>query len=215
MLQLGVLASASGTNLQAILDACHARRIDAQVAVVISDRRDARALDRAKHAGVPIHFSDPAGRPREEHDAQMTDILEDAGVGLVCMAGYMRIVTPVLLAAFPDRVVNVHPALLPAFPGLRAQRQALQAGVRIAGCTTHLVDEQVDHGPILMQAAVPVLPDDDEHALSMRILEQEHILYPQTIQLFAGGRVEVRDGKAVIKPKKDLRGDEALRSPPG
>jgi phosphoribosylglycinamide formyltransferase-1 len=107
----------------------------------------------------------------------------------------------------------VHPALLPAFPGLRAQRQALQAGVRITGCTTHLVDEQVDHGPILLQAAVPVLPDDTEDSLSLRILAQEHLLYPATIQLFAEGRVEVKDGRAVVKPRKGLRGDEALRSP--
>jgi phosphoribosylglycinamide formyltransferase-1 len=214
VLPLGVLVSGSGTNLQAILDACAARRIDARVAIVLSDRRDARALDRARKAGCPAHFVDPAGRAREEHDAHLADHLEDAGAQLVCLAGYMRIASPVLLRAFPDRVVNVHPALLPSFPGLRAQRQALDAGVRISGCTTHLVDEQVDHGPILMQAAVPVLPDDTEESLSLRILAQEHILYPATIQMFAEGRVEVREGRALLKPRKGARGDEALRSPP-
>lgn len=214
VLTLGVLASGSGTNLQAILDACKARRIDAQVVLVLSDKRDARALDRARAAGVQAHHVDPQGRSREEHDAHMAEHLEDLGVQLVCMAGYMRLVTPVLLRAFPDRVVNIHPALLPAFPGLHAQRQALRAGVRIAGCTTHLVDEQVDHGPILLQAAVPVLPDDTEESLSVRILAQEHVLYPSTIQLFAEGRVDVRDGKAAIKPRRGCTGDEALRSPP-
>jgi phosphoribosylglycinamide formyltransferase-1 len=214
VLTLGVLASGSGTNLQAILDACQQRRIDAQVAIVLSDKREAKALDRARKAGVQAHHVDPQGRTREEHDAHMAEHLEDLGVQLVCMAGYMRIATPVLLRAFPDRVVNVHPALLPAFPGLHAQRQALRAGVRIAGCTTHLVDEQVDHGPILMQAAVPVLPDDTEEALQLRILAQEHVLYPATIQLFAEGRVEVRDGRAIVKPRTGSTGDEALRSPP-
>lgn len=214
MLRLGVLVSGSGTNLQAIADACAAKRIDAEVALVLSDKPGAFALERARKARLPAHAVDSKGKTREELDAHWTDHLEDAGVQLVCLAGYMRIVSPVLLRAFPDRVINVHPALLPSFPGLDAQRQALKHGVRIAGCTTHIVDEQVDHGPILMQAAVPVLPNDSIEALQMRILAQEHILYPATIQLFAEGRVEVRDGRALIKPRAANRGDDALRSPP-
>ncbi|HEV8360255.1 MAG TPA: phosphoribosylglycinamide formyltransferase [Candidatus Thermoplasmatota archaeon] len=214
MLRLGVLASGSGTNLQAILDACAAKRIDAEVVVVCSDRRDAHALGRARARRVPAHVVDVPPAMREERDAHMTDHLEDADVQLVCLAGYMRIVTPVLLRAFPDRVVNIHPALLPSFPGLQAQRQAMEHGVKITGCTTHLVDEQVDHGPILMQAAVPILEDDTEEAIQMRILAQEHILYPATIQLFAEDRVRVEGRVARIRPRKAASGAEALRNPP-
>lgn len=214
MLNLGVLASGSGTNLQAILDACKARRIDAQVGVVVSDKRDAKALDRARAAGARAAFCDPAGKPREEHDAAMVAVLRDVRVDLVCLAGYMRILSPSFIRAFPERVVNIHPALLPAFPGLHAQRQALQYGAKLAGCTTHLVDEQVDHGPILLQAAVPVLEDDTEESLRLRILAQEHLLYPATIQLFAEGRVKVEGRRARIAPRRAARGDEALRNPP-
>ena len=214
MLSLGVLVSGAGTNLQAILDACAARRIDAQVAIVLSDRRDAQALDRARKAGVAAHFVEPKGRSREEHDAHLTDHLEDAGAQLVCLAGYMRIVSPVLLRAFPDHVINVHPALLPAFPGLHAQEQAWRLGVKVTGCTTHIVDEQVDHGPILMQAAVPILEQDTLEELQLRILAQEHLLYPATIQLFAEGRVNVQGRVAHVMPKEGLHGDEALRNPP-
>lgn len=214
MLTLGVLASGSGTNLQAILDACKARRIDAQVAIVLSDKADAKALDRAREAGARAEFCDPAGRSREQHDAAMAMLLREAGVDLVCLAGYMRVLSPGFLHAFPDRVINVHPALLPAFPGLHAQRQQLTHGVKIAGCTTHIVDEHVDHGPILMQAAVPVLDDDNEETLRLRILAQEHALFPATIQLFAEGRVRIEGGRAIIAPSKRARGEEALRSPP-
>jgi phosphoribosylglycinamide formyltransferase 1 len=214
VLRLGVLASGSGTNLQAILDACAAKRIDAEVALVLGDRQEAQALERGRRARLPTHFVDPKGRSREEHDGHMTDHLEDAGASLVCLAGYMRIVSPILLRAFPNRVVNVHPALLPSFPGLDAQEQALRYGVKITGCTTHLVDEQVDHGPILMQAAVPVLEDDTLEAVQYRILAQEHILYPETIQLFAEDRVRVEGRRAIIRPRKRAGGDEALRNPP-
>lgn len=214
MLALGVLVSGSGTNLQAILEACAQRRIQAQVAVVLSDKRDARALDRARAAGVRAEFVDPAGKARDAFDAELVARLREARVELVCLAGYMRILSPGFVRAFPQRILNVHPALLPAFRGLHGQGQALAYGVKLAGCTTHLVDEQVDHGPILMQAAVPVLEDDTVEALQMRILAQEHILYPATIQLFAEGRVKVEGRKVHIQPKKAPRGDEALRNPP-
>ena len=214
MLTLGVLASGSGTNLQAILDACAQRRIDAQVAVVVSDKAQAKALDRARAAGVRAVHLDPAGKPREAHDLAMVQELRASRVELVCLAGYMRLLSPLFVRAFPDRIVNIHPALLPAFPGLHAQRQALAYGVKLAGCTTHLVDEQVDHGPVLMQAAVPVLEDDTEESLKLRILAQEHLLYPATIQLFAEGRVKVEGRRARILPRRAPGGDEALRNPP-
>jgi len=214
VLRVGVLVSGAGTNLQAILDACAAKRIDAQVVVVACDRPEAQALDRARAAGVPTFLVERRGKSREQHDAEFVAKLREARVELVCLAGYMRIVTKVLLEAFPERVVNVHPALLPSFPGMGAQRQTLESGVRIAGCTTHIVDEQVDHGPILMQAAVPVLEDDNEETLALRILAQEHLLYPATVQLFAEGRVHVVGHRVHIDPPRRLRGDEALRNPP-
>lgn len=214
MLRLGVLASGGGTNLQALLDACTARRIEAQVVLVASDRADARALERARGAGVQAAFVDPGGKTHEEHDAEVLALLGEARVELVCLAGYMRILTPGFVRAFPDRIVNIHPALLPSFPGLHAQRQAWEHGVKIAGCTTHLVDEQVDHGPILMQAAVPVLEDDTEESLRRRILAQEHVIYPATIQLFAEGRVRVEGRRAHILPARPPRPDAARRNPP-
>jgi phosphoribosylglycinamide formyltransferase 1 len=214
MLRLGVLASGSGTNLQAILDACAARRIQAAVTVVVSDKPQAKALDRARAAGARAVFIEPKGKTREAWDHEAVQALREAGVDLVCMAGYMRIVTPVLLEAFPQRVINIHPALLPSFPGLHAQRQALQHGAKIAGCTTHLVDEQVDHGPIILQAAVPVLEDDTEESLRLRILAQEHVLYPATIQLFAEDRIRVEGRRVRILGAKVCE-DAALRNPVG
>lgn len=214
MLRLGVLASGSGTNLQAILDACTLRRIDAQVALVVSDKAEAKALDRARTARARAEHVDPQGKTREEHDGAMAALLREERVDLVCLAGYMRLLSAWFVREFPGRIVNIHPSLLPAFPGLHAPRQALQYGVKVAGCTTHLVDEQVDHGPVLMQAAVPVLEGDHEETLRLRILEQEHVLYPATIQLFAEDRVRVEGRRARILPKgKGLRGDEVLRSP--
>lgn len=191
---VGVLASGSGTNLQALLDATADPAHPARIAVVLSDRADAYALERARAAGVPaIHV--PRSRDRAEHDGRMVAHLRAHGVEWVCLAGYMRIVTSALLSAFPWRVLNIHPALLPAFPGLHAQEQALRAGVRITGCTVHLVDEGTDTGPILVQAAVPVLPEDDLAALSARILRQEHVIYPLALRWAAEGRVSVVDGR--------------------
>ena len=196
-LRVGVLASGTGSNLQAILDACAARRIAAEAAVVICNVPGARALQRAAEAGVPAVLL-PHGEHarREDYDARLVSELRSRSVDLVCLAGFMRIVTPVLLSAFPQRVLNIHPSLLPAFPGMHGVRQALRAGVRVSGCTVHFVDEGTDSGPILIQAAVPVLEGDTEEALAARILQQEHRIYPQAIQLVAEGRVAV-DGQRV------------------
>ena len=192
MIVLGVLVSGSGTNLQAILDAIDSRTLDARVAVVVSNVAGAPAVDRARSAGVPAvviehkHFAD-----RRAFDTAVVQTLRAQGVEIVVLAGFMRILSEVLLDAFPQRIVNVHPSLLPAFPGKHAQEQALQYGVRIAGCTVHLVDGGTDTGPIVAQAAVPVLDEDDEKELGARILAKEHELLPRVLQWMAEGRVEV------------------------
>jgi phosphoribosylglycinamide formyltransferase-1 len=205
--KLGVLASGTGSNLQALLDACQAGRIDAQVALVISNVPAARALERAAAAGVARDCLPSRGvTDRAAYDAALVARLRAAGVDLVCLAGYMRLVTPTFLAAFGPaaasrgcpRVINVHPALLPSFPGLHAQAQALAAGVKLAGCTVHFVDEGTDTGPIIAQAAVPVLDDDDEAALAARILEQEHRLYPAAVGWLAAGRLSLRGRRVLL-----------------
>jgi phosphoribosylglycinamide formyltransferase-1 len=200
-LTLGILASGRGSNLQAVLDAVAAGRLDAKVAIVISDREDSQALERARAAGVPARFIGPKAFPtREAHDAGMAGALRGAGVEVVVLAGYMRIVTRELLSAFPDRIINVHPSLLPAFPGIRAQRQALDYGVKLTGCTVHLVTERVDDGAIILQAAVPVHDDDTESTLADRILVEEHRLLPEALQLYAEGRVTIVGRRATIAP---------------
>ncbi|MDP9037286.1 MAG: phosphoribosylglycinamide formyltransferase [Myxococcota bacterium] len=192
MIRLGVLVSGGGTNLQSILDAIDAKALDAVIGVVVSNVAGARALDRARAAEIPAillehgRFSD-----RAAFDAALVDVLRAHSVDVVVLAGFMRLVTPVLLDAFPWRVVNVHPALLPAFPGMRAQKQALDYGVRIAGCTVHLVDHGTDTGPIVAQAAVAVNEDDNEESLRARILACEHQLLPRVLQWLAEGRVSV------------------------
>jgi phosphoribosylglycinamide formyltransferase-1 len=205
VIRLGVLASGGGTNLQAILDACAARRIDAEVAVVVSNVPTAGALDRARRANVEALVVPSKGvTDREGYDLQLVEALRARKVDLVCLAGYMRIVTPAFLRAFGPtpatrgcpRVVNIHPGLLPSFPGLHAQRQCVEYGARFAGCTVHFVDEGTDTGPVIVQAIVPVLPGDTEEQLAARILQQEHRLYPQALQWFAQGRLSVA-GRAV------------------
>jgi phosphoribosylglycinamide formyltransferase-1 len=196
-LRLGVLVSGSGSNLQAILDACAERRIPAEVAVVICNVPDARALQRARDARVPVvMLPHQEHKTREDYDARIVAELRARGAELVCLAGFMRIVTSVLLSAFPHRVLNIHPSLLPAFPGMHGVRQALGAGVRVSGCTVHFVDEGTDSGPIVIQAAVAVLDGDTEELLAARILVQEHRIYPRAIQLGAEGRVQI-DGRRV------------------
>jgi phosphoribosylglycinamide formyltransferase-1 len=190
-LALGVLASGRGSNLQAILDAIEAGRCPARVAVVVSDRAGARALERARAAGVKaVHLDPPAHADRAAFDRAMLAVLTEHAVELVCLAGYMRLLTPAFIEAFRGRILNVHPALLPAFPGLHAQRAALAYGVKLAGATVHFVDEGVDTGPIVLQAAVPVLEGDTEEMLAARILVAEHRLYPEAIRLYAEDRLE-------------------------
>ena len=197
---LGVLISGRGSNLQAILDAIADGRLDGRVGVVVSNKADAHGLERAKNAGVPtavLSHKDYASR--EAFDEAVLARLQEHDVDVVCLAGFMRILSPVLVRAFPNRVLNIHPSLLPAFVGLHAQRQALEHGVKVSGCTVHLVDEELDHGPILLQATVPVEEGDSEESLSARILEQEHRLYPEAIQLILDGKVRLDARRAVIE----------------
>jgi phosphoribosylglycinamide formyltransferase-1 len=192
------MISGSGTNLQAILDRVADGSLAVRIGVVISNRAGVRGLERAKAAGVPTRVMDHRGYGRrEDYDAALADALRAAGVGLVVLAGFDRLITRMLLDAFPQRVINIHPALLPAFKGLHAQRQAIEYGVRIAGATVHFVDESVDHGPIILQGAVAVAPTDDVDTLTARILEVEHRIYPAAIRLFAEDRLRV-DGRRVV-----------------
>jgi phosphoribosylglycinamide formyltransferase 1 len=196
---IGVLVSGSGTNLQSILDACAGKELKARVVCVISNKADAYALERARSAGIPaLHLDHRAHAGREAYDQALVATLREFGVELVAMAGFMRIITPVLLEAFPTAVMNIHPALLPAFPGLHAQRQALEYGVKLAGCTVHFVDPGTDTGPIIMQAAVPLLEGDTEQTLSTRIQKEEHRIYPEAIKLFSEGRLKVAGRKVVV-----------------
>jgi phosphoribosylglycinamide formyltransferase-1 len=191
-MRVAVLASGSGSNLQAILDACAARRIPAEVAVVVCNIPGARALQRAEAAGVPaVLVPHQRFASREDYDREVISVLQRHRVELVCLAGFMRLITPVLLQSFENKILNIHPSLLPSFPGLHAVRQALAAGVRVSGCTVHVVDEGTDSGPILVQAAVPVLDADTEETLAARILVQEHRCYPRAISLWAQGRVHL------------------------
>ncbi len=200
-LKIAVLASGSGSNLQAIIDEIAAGLLPAELCLVISDKPDAYALQRAQKANVPTKILLPQDfASRSDYDAHLVQILQAAKVEVVALAGYMRLVTPTLLNAFPQRVLNIHPALLPSFPGLHAQRQAFEYGVKVAGCTVHFVDEGMDSGPIILQAPVPVLDTDDADSLTARILEQEHIIYPLALRLLAeeklhivGRRVQIDD----------------------
>lgn len=199
--RLAVLASGSGSNLQALLDAASQAGFPGQIALVVSDVPTARALERAKTAGVSTEVLEPRTFPdRAAFDAALAALLQVRGVEAVCLAGFMRLLGPKFLSAFTGRILNVHPALLPAFPGLHAARQALAAGVKITGCTVHLVDEGVDTGPIVAQAAVPVLPADDEAALQARIQAEEHRLYPEVVRAFCEGRLRVEGRRVAVLP---------------
>ncbi len=205
MLAIGVLASGRGTNLQALLEAQDQGHLGpASIETVLTDTKDAQALDRAQAFGVPARFVDPKDRDRDAYDAELVALLEEAGVDLVVLAGFLRVLSNRFLGAFPNRVINVHPSLLPAFKGLNAQQQALEAGVRIAGATTHIVTEELDDGPILLQSAVPVHPDDDVEALEARILATEHRILPASVRLFAEGRVSIEDKQVRIKGNVEL-----------
>ena len=212
--RVGVLVSGSGSNLQSIIDHIEAGRINAVVGCVISNRDDALALERARRHGIPaIHVNHRSYPDRMSFDAAVVQILRDHQVDLVALAGFTRIVSQVMLDAFPMAILNIHPALLPAFPGNHAQRQALHHGVKIAGCTVHFVDSGTDTGPIIAQAAVPVLDTDTEETLSRRILAEEHKIYPSVIQLFAEGRIRV-EGRRVFVDSVREPVSGFLESPP-
>jgi len=199
LLRVGVMASGGGSNLQSIIDACEAGKVPATVAVVMSNKADAYALERARTHGVPaVHLPvAKTGTPEWlEADAQLVAAFQEHDVQLVCMAGYMRKIGPRLLAAFPQAIMNIHPALLPAFPGVEVQWDAVAYGVKIAGATVHFADPEFDSGPIVIQAAVPVCEGDDGGELAHRILEQEHRIYPQAIKWFAEGRLRI-EGRVV------------------
>ncbi len=210
-LRVGVLASGGGTNLQSIIDACATGSIDAQIVRVICNNPDAGALHRAQRAGIPtccINHRDHAGRCA--FDAAIIEQLQHDAVELVVLAGFMRIIGADFIQAFPQRIMNIHPALLPAFPGLRVQKKALEAGARFSGCTVHFIDDGVDTGPIITQAVVPILANDTEESLSARILEQEHRIYPLAIQLFAAGALKVEGRRVAIDSA--WAGTEQLRA---
>jgi len=196
--KLGILLSGRGSNFEAIADSIKAGRLHAEIAIVISNRADAPGLESARRRGLNAVLIPSKGRVREEHDADVIAALHHAQVDLICLAGYMRLLSPHFIQAFPNRIVNIHPSLLPAFPGMDAQKQALEYGVKVTGCTVHFVDEHLDNGPIILQKTVPVLDGDDHHMLSARILEQEHAAYSEAIRLVLSGEVEIQ-GRAVVR----------------
>ncbi|HZC67298.1 MAG TPA: phosphoribosylglycinamide formyltransferase [Nitrospirales bacterium] len=203
-LRVGVLASGRGSNLQAIIDAIETGKLAARIAVVISNKKDTQALERARRHGVADVFLDPApykDRPesRKAYDQAVLEVLRKHDVELIVLAGYMKIVTRVLIDAYPNRIMNVHPSLLPSFPGLKAQQQAFDWGVKVSGCTVHFVTEGVDTGPIIRQAAVLVQENDTMETLEARILVEEHRIYPEAIQLFADGRLSVEGRRVHIR----------------
>lgn len=199
-MKIGVIASGRGSNLQAIMDNIAAGKLKVEIAVVISDHEQAYALDRARNQGITaVHISPKAYPTKDEYETAVVSCLQENQVELVVLAGYMRLVGDIMLSAYPNRVMNIHPALLPAFPGAHGQRDALDYGVRFSGCTVHFVDDGMDTGPIIMQAVVPVLQDDTEDTLAARILEQEHMLYSEAIGLFAEEKLEVVGRKVMIK----------------
>jgi len=197
--KLGILLSRRGSNYEAIDDSIVAGRLQAAIAIVTSNKADAPGLASAKRRGLNAKLIPSKGRTREEHDADVVAALQDARVDLICLAGYMRLLSPEFVRAFPHRILNIHPSLLPAFPGLDAQKQAVAYGVKISGCTVHFVDEHLDHGPIVLQKSLPVLDSDDAHSLSARILELEHVAYTEAIRLVLSGEVEIQDRKVVRK----------------
>src|SRR5438270_5190152 len=196
--KLGILLSGRGSNFEAIADSIKAGKLHAEIAIVISNRADAAGLESAKRRGLNAQLIPSKGRAREEHDADVIMALKRAQVDLICLAGYMRLLSPEFIRAFPNRIINIHPSLLPAFPGMDAQKQALEYGVKVTGCTVHFVDEHLDHGAIILQKTVPVLDGDDVHTLSARILEQEHTAYSEAIGLLLSGEVEIQ-GRTVVR----------------
>jgi phosphoribosylglycinamide formyltransferase-1 len=198
--RIGVLLSGRGSNFEALAESIASGRIpNAEMAMVISNRDGAPGIDRAKARGIPTRVIPSKGLERETYDRQVVAVLDEHKVDLVCLAGYMRLLSPLFVAAFPQRILNIHPSLLPSFPGLESQKQALDYGVKFAGCTVHFVDENLDAGPIILQSAVPVLDSDDEHTLSERILKEEHRIYTQAVKIILEGNYKIA-GRRVLHP---------------
>ena len=203
LLRLGVLISGNGSNLQSIIDNIEKGSLKAIIKIVISNNPDAYGTIRAKKHGIPVVILKHSDfKNKEDFDLELIKILKSNNVDLVILAGFMRILTPAFLKAFSHKIMNIHPALLPSFPGIHGQKQAVEYGVKISGCTVHFVDEGVDTGPIIMQKAVQVLDDDTEETLAARILKKEHMIYPQAIQLFADGKIEIQGRKVRIKAQE-------------
>ena len=206
MKNLGILLSGRGSNFVAIADNLANGDIsDARIAIVISNRPDAPGLETARRRGLKALAIPSKGKPREEHDREVVAALVEHKVDLVCLAGYMRLLSPWFVQQFPARILNIHPSLLPAFPGLEAQQQAFAYGVKVSGCTVHLVDEELDHGAIIVQKTVPVLDSDDEHTLAERILEQEHIAYSEAIKIMLQGNFEIAGRRLARGQRSEVR----------
>jgi phosphoribosylglycinamide formyltransferase-1 len=203
MKNLGILLSGRGSNFEAIARNVATGRIaDARIAVVISNKADARGIETARRLGLNVLVIPSKGKDRAEHDRELVAALQKHIVDLVCLAGYMRLLSPWFVQQFPRRILNIHPSLLPAFPGLEAQQQAFAYGVKVSGCTVHFVDEELDHGAIILQKTVPVLDIDDEHTLAARILEQEHIAYSEAINIVLEGKFEIAGRRLVASATK-------------
>ena len=200
MINIGVLASGRGTNLQAIIEAIEGGKIEGRISIVISDNSDAYALKRAKQYNIDTRYINfKSYKNREDYDKEIIKALEEKKIDLVVLAGYMRILSPFFINAYKNKIMNIHPALLPSFPGLHAQRQAVEYGAKVSGCTVHFVDEGVDLGPIVLQKSVEVKDDDTEELLAERILKEEHQIYPKAIQLFSEGRLMIEGRRIFIK----------------
>ena len=200
MINIGVLASGRGTNLQAIIEAVKEGKIEGRISIVISDNRDAFALKSAKQNNIETEYINfKSFKNREDYDKEIMECLKEKDIDLVVLAGYMRILSSYFIKMYKNRIMNIHPALLPSFPGLHAQRQAVEYGVKISGCTVHFVDEGVDSGPVILQKAVEVKDNDTEESLAERILKEEHQIYPRAIQLFCQGRLIIKGRRVFIK----------------
>ena len=202
--RIGVLLSGRGSNFEALAESVSAGRIpNTEIAVVISNQPDATGLRKAEARGIPAQMIPSKGLQREAYDRQVAAILQEYKVDLICLAGYMRLLSPYFVAAFPQKILNIHPSLLPSFPGLEAQKQALEHGVKFAGCTVHFVDENLDAGPIVLQAVVPVLDDDDEHTLSERILKEEHRIYSEAAKIVLEGKYRIEGRRVILEAEQD------------
>ncbi len=197
-LRIGVLASGRGSNFQAIIDRVESGDLPVEIAVLVCNNPDAGAIERARRHGIPWKYIDHRGKPREEFEKEIIEVLDSHGVELVVLAGFMRILTPLFVNHYPNRIINIHPALLPSFPGTHAQKDALEYGVKVSGCTVHFVNTDVDGGPIIIQRCVPVLEDDTVETLAARILKEEHRALPEAIKLFAEGRLRVEGRRVKI-----------------